>query len=129
MRRKRRASLFFDQAGTHTLATFGIDEVIGWYANSAVEAMAFGIPTIAHLSDSSMRKAASAGFPADQGPILNIKRTSQALAQAILEFAQAGPEERYASSQASRTFAETFHGYRSVAMRLSNTYQRIARHS
>lgn len=60
--RKSRAAIFFDQAGEHTERAFGVQQVIGWYGNSAIEAMTFGIPTIAHLSQDALDGAARSGW-------------------------------------------------------------------
>jgi glycosyltransferase involved in cell wall biosynthesis len=125
MARKRRASLFFDQAGRHRREDLGIDDVIGWYGSAAVEAMALGIPTIAHLSETALGRAEAAGMLVRECPVINIERSAQGLARAILDFARATPAERQALSARTRAFAEAFHGYEAVARRLARVYESL----
>lgn len=125
MTRKRRASLFFDQAGRHGPWSLGIDDVIGWYGNSAIEAMAFGIPTIAHLSEVALERAQKAGFPVGDCPIINVPRTRDGLVEAILSFAVQSPQERAALSERTRQFAVEFHSYEAVGKRMAQVYDEL----
>lgn len=127
MRRKRAASLFFDQAGRHRVADLGIDDIIGWYGNSAIEAMAFGIPTMAHLSDTALAQAAAAGVDTGAIPVINIERTRAAMIDAFVAFAGADPEARAALSRRTRAFTEAFHGYAPCARRLAALYRSVSR--
>jgi len=127
MKRKGRASLFFDQAGSHAGTGLGIGDVIGWYGNSAIEAMAFGIPTIAHLSEVACERAEKAGFPVRDIPIINIPRTLDGLVEAILSFAMQSPQERKALSERTRQFAVEFHGYEAVGRRMAQVYDELLR--
>ena len=125
MTRKRKASLFFDQAGWHARGRLGIEDVIGWYGNSAVEAMAFGIPTMAHLSDVALVRAEKAGCSVADIPVINVPRTRDGLAEAILSFATQSPGEREALSERTRQFAVEFHGYNAVGKRMADVYDRL----
>jgi len=127
MKRKGRASLFFDQAGWHEGTGLRIHDVIGWYGNSAIEAMAFGIPTIAHLSEVACERAEKAGFPVRDIPVINIPRTCDGLVEAILLFAMQSPQERKALSERTRQFAVEFHGYKAVGERMAQIYDELLR--
>ncbi|WP_019170633.1 hypothetical protein [Pseudaminobacter salicylatoxidans] len=125
MRRKQQASLFFDQAGRHRVADLGIDDIIGWYGNSAIEAMAFGIPTMAHMSDFALERAAAAQVDLSESPVINIERTRKSLMDEFLKFARAGNDERFAIAQKTRAFTESFHGYDACATRLAGVYSSL----
>lgn len=125
MARKRKASLFFDQAGRHRAASLGIEDFVGWYGNSAIEAMTFGIPTIAHLSAQAFEGAQRAGIDMRGSPVINILPTREDLLRAFLKFATMTPEKRAELSQATRQFAVEFHGYAAVAKRLAAAYGRL----
>ena len=123
--RKRKASLFFDQAGRHRVPDLGIDDVIGWYGNSAIEAMAAGIPTIAHLSEVAFLRAEKAGVFIRDAPLINISRTREGLIHGILSFMQSTPEERQNLSRRTRRFTVDFHGYEAVGQRLAAVYRTL----
>jgi len=127
MRRKSKASLFFDQAGGHSEGPLGISDVIGWYGNSAIEAMAFGIPTIAHLSEVACERAGKAGCPVRDIPVINVPRTCDGLVEAILSFAMQSHQERKALSERTRQFAVEFHGYKAVGERMAQLYDELLR--
>jgi hypothetical protein len=123
--RKKLASLFFDQAGRHRVSALGIDDVIGWYGNSAIEAMVFGIPTMAHLSESALLGAERAGVDMRNTPVINIEPTRDSLLKAFLDFARSSAENRYALATRTREFARSFHGYEAVGNRLATCYERL----
>ena len=125
MRRKSKASLFFDQAGGHAEGPLRISDTIGWYGNSAIEAMAFGIPTIAHLSEVACERAEKAGYPLGDGPVINTPRTIEGLVACILSFATQSPEERRAHAKCARQFAVEFHGYKAVGERMAQVYDEL----
>lgn len=127
MARKRRASLFFDQAGRHRGASLGIEDFVGWYGNSAIEAMAFGIPTIAHLAEHAFAGARRAGVDLSTAPVINIAPTRDGFLSAVLEFATAAPEARARLAADTRRFAVEFHGYGAVARRLAARYDDVRR--
>lgn len=122
MIRKKTASLFFDQAGKHRIADLGIDDVIGWYGNSAIEAMAFGIPTIAYMSDESFYQAKLAGINLDNIPVINMDRSRDGLMKEVVSFVESSHEERLALAEKTRAFTVEFHGYEAVARRLVDCY-------
>jgi glycosyltransferase involved in cell wall biosynthesis len=125
MRRKRKASVFFDQAGRHRVANLGIQDVIGWYGNSAVEAMAFGIPTMAHLSDHAFDGADRAGVNIRDNPVINIEPTRNSLLAAFLQITGQTHEERRQLAERTRRYAEEFHGYEAVAESLTAAYDEL----
>ena len=123
--RKRKASLFFDQAGRHRMADLGIEDIIGWYGNSAIEAMACGIPTIAHLSEIAFARAEKAGVFIRDAPVINIPRTREGLVHGILGFVRSSPEEKRDLSRSTRRFTVEFHGYENVGQRLAAVYKNL----
>jgi len=125
MCRKQRGSLFFDQAGGHANGPLGINDVIGWYGNSAIEAMAYGIPTIAHLSDLACKRAEKAGCPIRDIPIINTSQTHTGLAEAILSFIMKSPKERRELSEKTRQFILDFHSYRNVSKLMAKVYDSL----
>jgi hypothetical protein len=127
MIRKQRASLFFDQAGRHRKADLGIDDVIGWYGNSAIEAMAFGIPTMAHMSDFALERAAASGVDLSDSPVINIERTRQSMIDNFIQFASAEVSERKSIAMKTREFTENFHGYHACAVRLADVYASLGK--
>ena len=127
--RKGKGSLCFDQAGRHRVADLGIDDVIGWYGNSAIEAMAAGIPTIGHLSELAFLRAEKAGVYIRDLPLINIPRTRDGLMHGILNFIQSTPEERQELSRRTRRFTVDFHGYEAVGQRLAEVYQSLQTNS
>lgn len=126
MERKSMAGLFFDQAGAHSKEEFGIDEVIGWYGNSAIEAMAMGVPTIAHLSADAIARASRGGMENVHAcPIINVDRTVQSLSKRIETFILASPEKRRSLAESSRRWAVEVHGHLSVGKLLARTYSEV----
>jgi len=125
MHRKSKASLFFDQAGGHAEGPLGISDTIGWYGNSAIEAMAFGIPTVAHLSEDACERARKAGCPVQDIPVINTPRTIDGLVEVILSFAMQSPQERKALSERTRQFAVEFHSYKAVGERMARVYDEL----
>jgi hypothetical protein len=126
IRRKQKASIFFDQAGRQRVADLGIDDVIGWYGNSAIEAMAYGIPTMAHLSAQSFEQAAAAGVDLSGIPVINIERTRKSMLEAFLAYAKGSPEERLDLARRTRDFTVNWHGYEPCAKALVDLYIEIA---
>jgi len=128
LERKKRASLFFDQAGRQFAMTkSGKDEVIGWYGNSALEAMVHGIPTIAHLSENAFAGAARAGKSIRETcPVLNTPCLDVEGMRATLQsFLDISSEERRALSVRTRDWIEQFHSYPAVAADLAMVYDRL----
>lgn len=124
--RKRNAGLFFDQAGRETGSGLGIDTVIGWYGNSALEAAVFGIPTIAHLGDFAFDGAMRAGRPLkDICPILNTARGARGVRDSIAAYFERSSAERAALSMATRSFVEDFHSYAACAAQLHQLYAKL----
>lgn len=117
--RKMKGSLYFDQAGREVGSSLGTSEIIGWYGNAAVEALAFGIPTMVHLSKNAKESAESLGMPAEF-PMIEIQRSSEDVAKRIKEYVFMSSSDRKELALQSREFAESWHGYASVSRRLVN---------
>jgi glycosyltransferase involved in cell wall biosynthesis len=126
--RKATCNLFFDQAGREQIEVLGIDDVIGWYANSALEAAVRGIPTIAHLSDDSFDKAARAGKDIREScAIINTPRGPEGIRQTIAAYFDLSPSERRELSHRTRAWMEAFHGYEAVGPQLAALYDGLRR--
>lgn len=124
--RKSRAAIFFDQAGEHTEAAFGVQQVIGWYGNSAIEAMTFGIPTIAHLSKDALDGADRAGWDLRTiCPVINVERSTDSLRDALLDFARTSDGAKADLARRTREWAVDFHGYRRVGERLAVVFETL----
>jgi hypothetical protein len=97
LRRKSAAGLFFDQSSSSPAEVDGIDGAMGWYGNSAVEAAAFGIPAIAHLSAVALQNAARAALDLTRLPVINAPCGADAL-RATIERYYAMPHASAGSS-------------------------------
>ena len=121
--RKARATLFFDQAGKERVESLGIDTIVGWYGNSALEAAAYGIPTIAHLSEEAFAGAERAGRDVRQTcAILNTPLGAEGIRTTIAQFFELSPDDREAISHETRSWIDSFHSYAAVAAELRRVY-------
>jgi len=127
LKRKENATIFFDQAGRDRNERWRMDEIIGWYGNSAIEAMTFGIPTIAHLSEEALLGAERAGvFIRSICPVINVGcEDSESLLNAIVGFFNMTASRRKALSLETREWAENFHSYYATAKRLQEVYDSL----
>jgi hypothetical protein len=126
LRRKRLCSLFFDQAGRERPKKMGVDDVIGWYGNSALESAVFGIPTIAHLSDEAFERAEAAGCPIrDECAILNTPLGVEGIRRTIRGYLELSAAGRAEVSLRTRRWIENFHSFPVVARRLAELYRRL----
>ena len=124
--RKSRCNLFFDQAGRESYWSLGIRDVIGWYGNSALEAAAHGIPTMAHLSSEAFAGATRAGMDlAETCGILPIPRDVPGMQTALRDYFHLGAAERLGLSQRTRNWVEAFHGQEAVGSRLAAFYRTL----
>ena len=122
--RKRLCALFFDQAGREQTGKIGVDDVIGWYGNSALESAAYGIPTVAHLSEEAFERAEAAGCPIrDACAILNTPLGAEGIRETIRAFFALSEQGRREVSLRTRKWIEDFHGFRVVAGRLDDLYK------
>lgn len=121
--RKSRATLFFDQAGKERVESLGIDTIVGWYGNSALEAAAYGIPTIAHLSEEAFAGAERAGRDVRETcRILNTPLGVEGIRTTITRFFELPLDEREAISHATREWVDSFHSYAAVGAQLQRVY-------
>jgi hypothetical protein len=126
--RKAMCNLFFDQAGREQVAVLGIDHVIGWYANSALEAAVLGIPSIAHLSDVALERAARSGQDVREScAIINTPRGAEGIRQTIAAYFELSPRERQELSVRTRAWTESFHSYEVVGPQLAALYDGVRR--
>ena len=122
--RKSSANLFFDQAGREIQERLGINTVIGWYGNSALEAAVFGIPTIAHLSEHAYDGAARAGRDIrDSCAILNTPLGSAGIRRTLEAYFLQGADGRAELSRRTRRWIEEFHSYQACADELGKVYR------
>jgi|APSaa5957512535_1039671.scaffolds.fasta_scaffold13787_2 hypothetical protein len=125
--RKQAASLFFDQAGRELVAGQGMGPIIGWYGNSALEAAVFGIPTLAHLSEIALERAAEArGMVMRELSIINVKRTSDDIRDKVAWFYSLDMRKQNDLARETRRWVEVFHSYRATAAELVRLYERLA---
>ena len=123
--RKRNATIFFDQAGRESLESLGIDDIIGWYGNSALEAMVYGIPTIAHISDVALAGAVRAGKNMKKLPILNTTLEADGMYQTLNNFFALSPEERKHISLRTRQWVREFHSLEVNGQELEKLYDKL----
>jgi hypothetical protein len=93
---------------------------VGWYGAVAVEAMAAGLPVIAHLVDADRSR-----IPHEMDrdlPILVANPSS--IADVMRQVARMNPAARNAIGAASRRFAETWHDPNTVARTVIDAYGR-----
>jgi len=129
LRRKGESSLFFDQAGRSKTSNDQNSETIGWYGNSAIEAMAFGIPVIAHLSKKAFEGAKRAGNLAVLScPVINVEcEDVESIRKAIEDYFLLDTLDRRKLSNSTRAWAESFHSYKAVAKSLADVYCKLLR--
>lgn len=126
LERQRRCNLFFDQAGQERLDSLGIDDVIGWYGTSAVEAAVHGIPTMVHLSEDAFSNARRCGVEVDtECPLINVPTDVVGIRAAIEAYFCCSPAERAALSARTREWVQSFHDSRTVAPRFVDICARL----
>jgi hypothetical protein len=126
--RKRQATLFFDQAGRESKRQLGVNTVVGWYGNSALEAAVHGIPTIAHLSEPALHAAdASRTDVSARCAIINTPLGAEGIARTIRWFFELSSEDQANLSMATRRWVDEFHSYPAVATQLDRLYTSVAR--
>jgi hypothetical protein len=125
MERKACAGLFFDQAGRESAERLGVDTVIGWYGNSAVEAMALGIPTIAHLSPQALATGRRLSPAIASIPVLDTDRSVEGLRTVIDRYFALPTRDRSELSRSTRAWTEDVHSYKAVAAVLAGVYEQI----
>jgi hypothetical protein len=127
MVRKRQATLFFDQAGRESIESLGVDTVVGWYGNSALEAAVYGIPTIAHLSETALEAADRTGHDVSaRCAIINTPLGVDGIADTIRWFFELSIEEQARLSKDTCRWIDDFHSYRAVSAELDRLYISIA---
>lgn len=126
MERKANHTVYFDQAGHEPMhGPLGVSDIIGWYGNAAIESMALGVPTIAHLSSSALQLAAQKMSEMRDHAVINVKPNPESIASALDSFVTAKPYERREISQFARQFTERVHGFAAVASQLSQVYEGV----
>lgn len=116
--KKRSATIFFDQAGRERPEDGG--KLIGWYGNSALEAAVYGVPTIAHLSNEALERAARLGL---KTAALNTEPSEEGLYRVMSDFFDRSPTERLALARQTRDWIEAEHSYHATAAKLSAMYE------
>lgn len=127
LKRKQKATIFFDQAGRESEELLGIKNVIGFYGNSALEAMVHGIPTIAHISNEALEGAKRAGKDWSNCPVLSpLPNDVDSIKEVILSFSKMSHQERAKLSKKTREWVEKYHSFQSTAKELVNVYEALA---
>ena len=105
LKRKSEATIFFDQSE------------VGWYGNSAVEAMAFGIPTLAYIAPEAFKGAQG---KLDNMPPIDCGNSVESIYGAIKAILDGDMAEQ---SKAMRKWAVDFHSYKTVGEMWSKIYK------
>jgi hypothetical protein len=125
VRRKQEATLFFDQSGRENPDVLGIDEVIGWYGKSAVEAMAAGIPTLAHLSKQALEQSGFTETERAALPVINVPLDAAGMRGVLEELSRKSETELRELSGKTRAWAEAFHSDEAVGPKLAALYDEL----
>jgi hypothetical protein len=125
VRRKQEATLFFDQSGRENPDVLGIDEVIGWYGKSAVEAMAAGIPTLAHLSKQALEQSGFTETERAALPVINVPLDAAGMRGVLDELSRKSETELRELSGKTRAWAEAFHSDEAVGPKLAALYDEL----
>lgn len=121
---KRKATLFFDQAGKEAEKHGG--SYIGWYGNSALEAAVHGVPTMAYMSDMAFEQAARAGRDIrSQCGMLNVEPSKDGIRRVMEMFFDMSPDERKKVALKTRAWIKSFHSQQAVAKMLSDLYEQF----
>jgi len=127
---KQKSGLFFDQAGRENSGSLGIDDIIGWYGNSGIEGMVFGIPTIAHISEQAWQGAERAGkFIRDICPVVNTGITQESFEETLQNHFKLSDEQRCDIAYRTRQWAEDFHSFRTNGRELAEVYESLLSNS
>ena len=126
--RKKRANLFFDQSGRENVDKLGVDTIIGWYGNSAIEAAVYGIPTIAHLSQTALERLRRSRPDQAGCAIINTPPGAEGIRQTLSTYLRLSSDERAAVSRNTRLWIENFHSYQSCAAQLAKVYDAVRKH-
>lgn len=107
-----------------SLSTIFIDQVAdtGFYGMAAVEAMQFGIPTIARISQ--MARMQSQGKVGKSFPVLSVSRDPEDLFE-LLYFLLTNPEQLQKISRDTKRFADSFHSLQTVGKIWADVYKQI----
>ena len=100
-----------------------VDQLLyGWYGGAAVEAMSFGLPTVAFIDDRDLAYVPKT--MARELPV--VSATPETIADRLLELYHMGPERRNALGSASRVFVERWHDPSVVAKVVMRAYEPTA---
>jgi len=112
--RKKNATIFFDQVG------------VGFYGNAALEAMQFGIPTIAGIPDFAYKQS---GRKLTLGtcPVIRVYPTVDSIVDAIVRLFAPPAFKPKMSTIAKRTkeFCDGFHSYEAVGAMWDDIYKEL----
>jgi len=106
---RKAATIFFDQFG------------VGFYGNSAVEAMQYGIPTCAWISPSAFEQARGslAGCPV----ISMLNKNVDLWAEKIIKILDSDMDKL---SRDTKVWCDRVHGYKAIALQWDGIYKGIA---
>jgi hypothetical protein len=126
LRRKRRATLFFDRVGFESPAAHGTSTIIGWHGNSAIEAALYGIPTMTHLADWALDAATdSRGDVMEHLAIINVLPEADDISKKISWFFGLPESDQQELSDRTRRWVEMFHSYTATGPELVKVYESI----
>lgn len=90
----------------------------GSYGNSGIEAMQFGIPTMAHISNRSINQ----GYPIQDSPIINVKLDVESI---VNKFEDILKSDLRQLSIKTKEFCDNFHSYESVGEKYRKLYEKL----
>jgi len=105
---KKQATIYFDQFR------------VGFYGNSAIEAMQFGIPTACFISDKAIVQAKG---QLDECPVINASKNIDAWVDKIVEIMDSDLTEL---SFGSKKWCDDHHGYKAIAKQWDILYRQLA---
>lgn len=107
LKRKSKATLFFDQ------------NLAGFWGNSAIEAMAFGVPVLTYIADNLT--SGSGGRINGQCPVINTGQTEESIYSALKGVLTNGTDLKELSKR-TKEFVKEIHSYESVAKEWDKIY-------
>ena len=111
LERKKKAQMFFDQAG------------VGFYGNAALEAMQYGIPTICHISQEAVEQ--SDGKITKDHPVIAMRKATVKSCEYAIRKALRSDLQKL--SRETKEFCDQFHSYSVVGKMWSDIYESLAK--
>ena len=108
---KKRATIFFDQAHA------------GFYGMSALEAMQFGIPTVAYVSSDAIKQSGKK-INTMKCPVVMIEPTIESCVRSFERLLK-DPEKLKKRSERTKKFCDDFHSYEAVSKMWDEIFKKL----